>query len=96
MAEVVPLQPACLWRFLDPMGNASEGAQIESGSQENLVELQSNQLDEDIQRASFVVKIRGDQLQDINVEDLPSPIFNGYVPTVTLGKKVLERGKLYC
>lgn len=47
-------------------------------------------------RTSFLDKVRVEQPIHLNVDELPSPIFISDVPTVTLGKKALERGKLYC
>lgn len=46
--------------------------------------------------SSYADRVRGQQREVIDVEALPSPVMNGDIPTVTLPKKVVDRGRQYC
>lgn len=61
----------------------------DSAGRDTLVEKENH-------RMSYMEKIIGEKPLHINVDELPSPVFNGDVPTVTLGKKAVERGNIYC
>ncbi|KAF9610546.1 hypothetical protein IFM89_023211 [Coptis chinensis] len=60
--------------------------------------LAPNQVKNQAQRSkvSFANKVRGDQPQHLDVEDLPTPEIKGNMPSIKLPKKAVERGRLYC
>ncbi|KAF9617323.1 hypothetical protein IFM89_035304 [Coptis chinensis] len=43
-----------------------------------------------------LARVRGDQPQHLDVEDLPTPEIKGNMPSIKLPKKAVERGRLYC
>ncbi|KAL5723537.1 hypothetical protein ACHQM5_006925 [Ranunculus cassubicifolius] len=48
------------------------------------------------QPQTYLERLRGEQPRQIDASTLPDPIMVGNVPTITLPKVVVERGRRYC
>lgn len=98
-----PSPPLCPWPFLggleDPVlrqREENQGLDALSEAAEIWQDVPESFAQEKERPLTLAERIRKDQPQVVDVEALPSPVMNGDVPTVTLGREALERGRNFC
>lgn len=95
-------QPACPWRFLDSFNDAAVEAVDTEGhhTREENDEQRSGhhiQLGNGVsRRSSYMKKVIGEQQQYVDINALPLPVLNREIPSITLPKAAVDRGKQYC
>ncbi|KAF9590401.1 hypothetical protein IFM89_034194 [Coptis chinensis] len=82
------------FEIIRPIGTETGGTlSMEKG---NLDALQTKEIPAQRRTVSFADKVRGEQPQHLDVEDLPTLEMKGNMPSIKLPKQAVERGRQYC